>query len=52
VPASYADGRWWAAFDLRPGETAVVAAGDVLDENGETNASPTNEVLRPRGGTQ
>ncbi len=45
--ATFAGGRWYADVSLRPGERAFVDAGGVLDANGETNGSPTNDVLRP-----
>jgi hypothetical protein len=48
VPAVlHDDGRWYAAVALKKGETAVVAAGGVLDANGETNGAPSNTVAGP-----
>jgi hypothetical protein len=52
VPAYESGGRWYADVDLRPGESAYVAPGGVLDDNGETNGTATAAVSRPRGGTQ
>lgn len=48
VAAYYADGRWWADTDLSARDRAVVAAGSVLDANGETNGTPTNEITGGR----
>ena len=44
VPATFSDGRWTAPTALQAGEKAVVAAGGVLDANGNTNGAPL--VLR------
>jgi hypothetical protein len=52
VPASLSGGRWYAAVALRPGETATVAPGDVLDDNGETNGATAGTVTAPRGGSK
>jgi hypothetical protein len=48
VPATYdpSDGRWHtAAGVLGSGETAYVAAGGVVDTNGEYNGSPSGSVI-------
>jgi hypothetical protein len=39
VPAAYDGSRWVAASALRPGDTAVVRSGAVLDAFGETNGT-------------
>jgi hypothetical protein len=44
VPAYLVGGRWYADVALRPGERAYVAAGGVVDANGELNGTPTNDV--------
>ena len=40
VPATRQGDRWVAPTALRPGETAVVAAGDLVDAFGEVNGQP------------
>jgi len=37
------DGRWHAAVDVYEGDTAVVDRGDVVDEFGNVNGTPSNE---------
>jgi hypothetical protein len=39
IPAALVGGRWVADTDLGARDTAVLAAGDVLDVNGETNGT-------------
>jgi hypothetical protein len=46
VPAELgADGRWHAPFTVVPGDEVYVAAGDVVDNYGETNATGTDSVF-------
>lgn len=44
VPATLVDGRWVAVVKMNPGERAYVAAGDVVDEYGETNGTDSASV--------
>ncbi|HYO60865.1 MAG TPA: hypothetical protein VEU29_03095, partial [Actinomycetota bacterium] len=44
VPAALVDGRWTAAVELAPGDSAYVEAGAVLDEHGERNPAPSASV--------
>ena len=44
VPAQSIDGRWVATVKMNPGERAYVAAGDVVDEYGETNGADSASV--------
>lgn len=47
------DGRWRSSLPLVPGDRAYVAAGDVVDNYGETNGSGTDPIelpLPPTGG--
>ena len=41
-----ADGRWRTTAELEPGQSAYIAAGDLRDEFGETNARPSATVTR------
>jgi hypothetical protein len=45
LPSS--DGRWHTAVALGSGDRAFVAAGDVVDEFGETNGAPSAQVVAP-----
>ena len=44
VPAVLVEDRWVAAVKMKAGERAYVAAGDVLDEYGETNGTDSASV--------
>ena len=44
VPAQLVDGRWTAAVNLLPGDSAYVDAGAVVDEHGERNPAPSAPV--------
>jgi hypothetical protein len=46
VPARLLGGRWLAATALKAGDRAFVAAGGVVDQNGEINGAPTATVSR------
>ena len=41
-----ADGRWRTGAELPPGSRAFVAAGDLEDEFGQTNDTPSGQVAR------
>jgi hypothetical protein len=44
VPATLIDGRWVASVKMTPALSAYVAAGDVVDEYGETNKTASAAV--------
>ena len=44
VPAQKVDGRWVANVKINPSERAYVAAGDAVDEYGETNGADSASV--------
>jgi len=45
VPATLSGGRWVASTALASGDRAFVAAGGVVDRNGEINGTPTPTVF-------
>ena len=44
VPAQLSDGRWIAKTNLGPGDSAFVAAGDVVDNYGEVNSNASTQI--------
>ncbi len=45
VPAQLEDGRWTFPATLHEGDIAYVAAGDVVDNYGETNATASDQLV-------